>query len=95
MTSGRPRLRTGGAGGGTRGTLVFVAGTTDELVTGYRGFVVDVRKGRTGLLLSPQSAADGDLLGVRLSRATGGPVVPGRGLLAVRGSVEPLQVALP
>lgn len=77
------------------GTVVVAAGTTEDLVTGYRGFVVDLRRSRTGLLLSPQSAADGDLLGVRLSRATGGDVQRGRGLLAVRGRVQPLQVALP
>ncbi len=75
------------------GTVVVAAGTTEELVTGYRGFVVDLRKARTGLLLSPQSAGDGDLLGVRLSRTTGGEVVPGRGLLVRRGRVEPLQLA--
>ncbi len=77
------------------GTVLAVGGTTDELVTGYRGFVVDLRRWRAGLLLSPQSAGDGDLLGVRLSRSTGGEVRPGRGLLAVRGRVVPLQVALP
>ena len=75
------------------GTVVLVAGTTDELVTGYRGFVVDLRRARAGILLSPQTAGDGDLLGVRLSRATGGDVRPGRGLLVLRGQVEPLQVA--
>jgi S-DNA-T family DNA segregation ATPase FtsK/SpoIIIE len=75
------------------GTLVVAAGTTEDLVTGYRGFVVELRKSRTGLLLSPQSSADGDLLGVRLSRSTGGPVRPGRGLLVRRGRVEPLQLA--
>jgi DNA segregation ATPase FtsK/SpoIIIE, S-DNA-T family len=77
------------------GLLVVVAGTTDELVTGYRGFVVDVRRSRAGVLLSPQSAGDGDLLGVRLSRAVGGEVLPGRGLLVSRGRAEPVQVALP
>ena len=77
------------------GTAVVVAGTADELVTGFRGFVVDVRRSRAGLLLSPQGPGDGDLLGLRLSRATGGPVVPGRGLLALRGAVSPVQVALP
>lgn len=77
------------------GTVVVVAGTTDELVTGYRGFVVDVRKSKAGLLLSPQGPGDGDLLGARLSRATGGDVQPGRGLLVLRGRVEPLQVAHP
>ncbi len=77
------------------GTVVVAAGTTEELVTGYRGFVVDLRKARAGVLLSPQSSGDGDLLGVRLSRATGGDVLPGRGLLVRRGRVEPLQLARP
>jgi S-DNA-T family DNA segregation ATPase FtsK/SpoIIIE len=76
-------------------TVVVAAGTTDELVTGYRGFVVELRRPKTGILLSPQSAADGDLLGVRLSRSVGGPVHPGRGLLCSRGTTTPLQVALP
>lgn len=77
------------------GTVVVAAGTTEELVTGYRGFVVDLRRAKAGVLLSPQSAADGDLLGVRLSRSTGGEVQPGRGLLVRRGRVQPLQVARP
>jgi S-DNA-T family DNA segregation ATPase FtsK/SpoIIIE len=76
------------------GTVVVVAGTTDDLVAGYRGFVVDLRRARTGLLLSPRSA-DGDLLGVRLSRVVAGEPLPGRGLLVVRGRVQPLQVAQP
>ncbi|MDX6199113.1 MAG: segregation ATPase FtsK/SpoIIIE, family [Actinomycetota bacterium] len=75
------------------GTIVVAAGTTDELVTGYRGFVVELRRSKSGLLLSPQSAADGDLLGVRLSRSVGGPIHPGRGLLCSRGTTTPLQVA--
>jgi S-DNA-T family DNA segregation ATPase FtsK/SpoIIIE len=75
------------------GLAVVVAGTTDQLVTGYRGFVVDLRRSRSGLLLSPQSPGDGDLLGVRLSRAVGGDVHPGRGLLCRRGETTPVQVA--
>jgi S-DNA-T family DNA segregation ATPase FtsK/SpoIIIE len=47
------------------------------------------------VLLSPQGPGDGDLLGVRLSRATGGTVQPGRSLLVLRGRAEPLQVAGP
>ncbi|HWH27459.1 MAG TPA: FtsK/SpoIIIE domain-containing protein [Mycobacteriales bacterium] len=77
------------------GAVVVVAGTTDDLVTGFRGFVVDVRRSRAGVLLSPQSPADGDLLGVRLSRSTGGDVVPGRGLLCVRGRAHAVQLAVP
>jgi S-DNA-T family DNA segregation ATPase FtsK/SpoIIIE len=75
-------------------TIVVAAGTTEELVTSYRGFVVELRRARHGVLLSPQSAADGDLLGVRLSRSVGGPVHPGRGLLCTGGATTPLQVAV-
>ena len=55
---------------------------------------VDVRRSRSGLLLSPQSQGDGDLLGVRLPRnMVAGPL--GRGLLVVNGAVTPVQAALP
>jgi len=73
---------------------VVAAGTTDDLNSQYRGFVVDIRRSRSGLLLSPQSPSDGDLLGVRLPRnMAAGPV--GRGLLVRSGAVMPVQVALP
>jgi len=72
---------------------VVVAGTTEDLGSQYRGFVVDVRRSRSGLLISPQSSNDGDLLGVRLPRnMAAGP--PGRGLLALNGTVAGVQVAL-
>ena len=74
-------------------TRVVAAGTTDDLVTGYRGFVVELRRSRCGVLLSPRSAADGDLLGVRLPRSVAGTTHPGRGLLCDRGTTTPLQVA--
>jgi S-DNA-T family DNA segregation ATPase FtsK/SpoIIIE len=52
-----------------------------------------VRRSRSGLLISPQSSNDGDLLGVRLPRnMAAGP--PGRGLLALNGTVAGVQVAL-
>jgi S-DNA-T family DNA segregation ATPase FtsK/SpoIIIE len=73
---------------------LILAGTTGDLTTAYRGFVAETRKSRTGLLLSVQSPADGDLFGVRLPRgAIGGP--PGRGLLIALGTVTPIQAALP
>jgi S-DNA-T family DNA segregation ATPase FtsK/SpoIIIE len=77
------------------GVPVVAAGSSDELMLGYRGFVVELRRAKRGLLLSPQCAADGDLLAVRLSRAVGGPIQPGRGLLCLRGVATPVQVALP
>ncbi|MEV5414487.1 FtsK/SpoIIIE domain-containing protein [Thermopolyspora sp. NPDC052614] len=73
---------------------LLIAGTTGDMTTAYRGFVAETRKSRTGLLLSVQSPADGDLFSVRLPRgAVGGP--PGRGLLIVSGAATPLQTAVP
>ncbi|GII53204.1 cell division protein FtsK [Planotetraspora thailandica] len=73
---------------------LLVAGATGDLATAYRGFAAEARKSRTGLLLSVQSPADGDLFSVRLPRgAVGGP--PGRGLLVISGTATPIQAALP
>ncbi|HZV27259.1 MAG TPA: FtsK/SpoIIIE domain-containing protein, partial [Acidothermaceae bacterium] len=77
------------------GHLVVIAGTTEELSVGFRGFVVDVRRARTGLLLAPRGPLDGEVLGVRLPRKTGEAVPVGRGHLIVRGVATQLQVALP
>lgn len=72
---------------------LIVGGVTGDLTTAYRGFAAEARKARTGLLLSAQSPADGDLFTIRLPRgAVGGP--PGRGLLVVLGSVTPVQAAV-
>jgi S-DNA-T family DNA segregation ATPase FtsK/SpoIIIE len=70
---------------------VAVAGTAGEL-NQFRGFVPEVRKSKAGLLLSPASTADGDLLGVRLPRTAlfSGP--PGRGVLALGGEIDVVQV---
>jgi S-DNA-T family DNA segregation ATPase FtsK/SpoIIIE len=58
----------------------------------YRGFLVEARKSRTGLLLSPQGASEGDLFNVRLPRdAAGGPT--GRGLLIRGGGITQIQAA--
>ncbi|NUW40975.1 hypothetical protein HT134_12590 [Nonomuraea rhodomycinica] len=73
---------------------LIIAGSTGDLTQAYRGFVAETRKSRTGVLLSVQSPADGDLLSVRLPRgAVGGP--PGRGLLITMGTMTPIQAALP
>ncbi len=73
---------------------LIIAGATSDLATAYRGFVADARKSRTGVLLSVQSPADGDLFNIRLPRGSvGGP--PGRGLLVSAGTTIPVQAALP
>ncbi|MFF3983569.1 FtsK/SpoIIIE domain-containing protein [Streptomyces sp. NPDC001797] len=68
--------------GAERGLSLVIAGDEEELSRAYAGWLVAVRKGRRGLLLSPQIHDSGDLTGIRTTRSmVGGPVTPGRGLL--------------
>ena len=76
------------------GALVL-AGTTDDLLGQFRGFLLDARRGRGGLLLSPSGPADGELFGRRLTSWVPGAVPPGRGLFFQRGRPTPVQVPLP
>jgi len=72
---------------------VLVAGAAAELSTGLTGWVVEARRSRQGLLLSPSSLVDGDAVGARLQRSQLAPrVQPGRGLLAGGGALVPVQV---
>ncbi len=77
------------------GNLIVIGGTTEDLAIGFRGFIVDTRRSRSGVLLTPRGPLDGELLGVRLPRGTGGTAPPGRGLAVSPGGITPLQIALP
>ncbi len=57
----------------------------------YRGLVPELARYGTGLVLSPSSPVDGDLLGVRLEPAR--QRLPGRGFLVLDGVAVPVQVA--
>ena len=81
--------------GRDREHCLIVAGTTDELAGAFRGFTADVRKSRSGLLLSPQSHLQGELLGTRLARSATFSGPPGRGLLLTPGHVVMVQVPVP
>lgn len=59
----------------------------------YRGVVPDLARHGTGVVLSPTSPSDGDLLGIRADVAQ--HRVPGRGLIVLDGVALPLQVADP
>ncbi|WP_433329003.1 FtsK/SpoIIIE domain-containing protein [Spirillospora sp. CA-294931] len=74
---------------------VVIGGTTEDLARGYRGFLSDTRRSRSGVLLSVESPDDGDLFGLRLPRNAplGGPT--GRGLFVATGATTQIQVALP
>ena len=76
-----------------QGAYVLAAGNNEDLQGTYRGFTLDLRRSRCGLLLNPQSTLDGDLVGARLPRNLNGSRHPGRALLAVRGELMPVQVA--
>jgi S-DNA-T family DNA segregation ATPase FtsK/SpoIIIE len=81
--------------GAERGHAVAIAGSAEDLCTGFSGWQVDVKRGRQGALLSPQGVGDGDLIGVRLPRSTvGQPIAPGRALLHL-GDGELVTVQVP
>ena len=88
IESAMRRLRDGGG-------LVVLAGTTEAMAASFRGPVAHARRARTGLLLRPEGAHDGDLLGVRLRRRPAHSDPPGRGVLAVHGRAVPVQVPDP
>ncbi|PSJ26992.1 cell division protein FtsK [Streptosporangium nondiastaticum] len=73
---------------------LIAAGTTDSLAAQYRGFVVEARKSRNGVLLMPQGASEGELFGVRLAANSGGGGTPGNGLLVRAGQAMPVQGVL-
>ncbi len=57
------------------------------------GWIRELRREGHGLLLQPDLAAEGDLLGARLPRRVAAPLVPGRGFLVRSGEAELVQVA--
>ncbi|WP_263166713.1 FtsK/SpoIIIE domain-containing protein [Streptomyces sp. SCSIO ZS0520] len=76
--------------GADGGVGLLAAGATDSLSGQYRGFAVDARKSRNGLLLTPQTPAEGELFGIRLpANSGGGPA--GSGLLVTGGTFMPIQ----
>ena len=74
---------------------LVVGGTTGEMVNGYRGYVVEARKTKSGVLLNPEHPMEGELLGIKPPRSAVGPMPKGRGLLVLRGSYLPVQIPMP
>ncbi len=79
------------------GHVVVAAATTDDLLAQrFRGWLVENRRSRAGLLLAPASSVEGEALDVKLPRATDGSSWPaGRALLVHRGSWSTVQVTAP
>jgi S-DNA-T family DNA segregation ATPase FtsK/SpoIIIE len=74
-----------------RSHAVVAAGTPEDLA-GFRGFVPELRKSRTGLLLNPAAPSDGEPLGMRVPRTALSPGPPGRALLVAGGTVTTVQL---
>ena len=74
------------------GDAIAVACGIDEVSGMYRGVTATIRKARTGLVLSPRSSADGEVLGARLPRSVGAAVPVGRGIRVRAGAWEWVQV---
>ncbi|MFJ3309087.1 FtsK/SpoIIIE domain-containing protein [Streptomyces sp. NPDC086549] len=72
---------------------VIAAGSAESLGSQYRGFVVEARRNRHGLLLAPTADAGEQLFGVRLPRtSSAGPA--GRGVLIQGGAVTQVQAVI-
>ena len=80
---------------GREGVAIVIAGGIDQLKNEIRGLLVDARKSRVGILLSPQSMLDGDLLGLRLPRNLLGKTQAGRGIFIRQGDLTVVQVPMP
>ncbi|MFJ7338771.1 FtsK/SpoIIIE domain-containing protein [Streptomyces sp. NPDC101110] len=79
--------------GADGGVGLLAAGTTDSLSSQYRGFAVEARKSRNGMLLTPQSSSDGELFGLRLPANSGGGAA-GSGLFVAGGAFVPVQAVM-
>ncbi|MFG2959293.1 FtsK/SpoIIIE domain-containing protein [Streptomyces sp. NPDC048291] len=84
-------LARGGAG---TGWGVLAAGNAESLALSLAGWMGQVKRNRTGMLLSPQGLSDGEVIGVKLTRGVVGQAPqPGRGLLHLGdGTLRTVQV---
>ncbi|MEU1090472.1 FtsK/SpoIIIE domain-containing protein [Streptomyces sp. NPDC005892] len=87
-------LARGGAG---TGWGVLAAGNAESLSLSLAGWMGQVKRNRTGMLLSPQGLSDGEVIGVKLTRGVVGQAPqPGRGLLHLGdGVLRTVQVPYP
>jgi S-DNA-T family DNA segregation ATPase FtsK/SpoIIIE len=80
-----------------RGVGIVLAGDIADVASGFSGWQVEVRKNRSGILLSPGAITDGDLVGARLPRSSlSTSPQPGRGLANLGdGELTLLQLPTP
>ena len=75
------------------GDGIVAAGNSTDLSGLTTGFGVAIRQSRSGVLLAPTSAADGELFG--LPSTPSGLNSPGRGFVVRDGAADEVQVATP
>ncbi|MEU6140854.1 FtsK/SpoIIIE domain-containing protein [Streptomyces sp. NPDC047081] len=87
-------LARGGAG---TGWGLLAAGNAESLALSLAGWMGQVKRNRTGMLLSPQGLSEGEVIGVKLTRGVVGQAPqPGRGLMHLGdGTLRAVQVPLP
>ncbi|WP_326550668.1 FtsK/SpoIIIE domain-containing protein [Micromonospora sp. NBC_01813] len=73
---------------------LVIAGNAEGLTLSLANWLTQAKRNRAGMLLSPQSVTDGEVIGVRLPRGiVGRPPQPGRGYLHLGdGSLSAVQV---
>ncbi|MEV7524608.1 FtsK/SpoIIIE domain-containing protein [Streptomyces sp. NPDC091371] len=67
--------------GAETGQGLVLAGQIERLASGYSGWHTDARRNRQGVLLSPQSVGDGELIGTKVPRSRLGGGRAGRGMV--------------
>ncbi|MGP4114450.1 FtsK/SpoIIIE domain-containing protein [Streptomyces sp. 4N509B] len=64
--------------GGEFGRALLLAGQIERLAAGFSGWFAEARRNRQGVLISPQAAGDGELIGGKIPRSRLGTGKPGR-----------------
>jgi S-DNA-T family DNA segregation ATPase FtsK/SpoIIIE len=78
-----------------KGFGLVIAGQGDDLGGGFSGWIHEARKGRQGIVLSPQEPLAGDLFGGRVQRTSLQPrIMPGRAVL-FDGSGDQVLIQVP
>ncbi|MBE1456025.1 S-DNA-T family DNA segregation ATPase FtsK/SpoIIIE [Nocardiopsis terrae] len=79
------------------GWAIIAAGGNEALQGGFNGWHVTLKRNRMGALLSPQSQADGEVLGIRLPKGVPSPrLTPGTAYLHMAdGRIQQIRVPLP
>jgi S-DNA-T family DNA segregation ATPase FtsK/SpoIIIE len=77
---------------GPGGAATVVAAPVDDVKNELRGAMAEARRGKAGILFSPGSAFDGDVVGLRIPKSLVTRMPAGRGCLLLDGECVLVQV---